>query len=137
VKNPANPDFVKHVLLSHTFHEIQMYYPMRTVVSGRFKLIRNVAWRLEVPSASDLHGSKTWQDVLARKLEQYGPRPTRELQFRPEWEFYDLENDPNEAKNLIDTKDPIFIQRINELKSAMKQLQAETKDPWLSKWQYE
>lgn len=137
VKNPANPDFVKHVLLSHTFHEIQMYYPMRTLVSGRFKLIHNVAWRLEVPSASDLHGSKTWQDVLARKLEQYGPRPTRELQFRPEWEFYDLENDPNEAKNLIDTKDPIFIQRINELKSAMKQLQAETKDPWLSKWQYE
>ncbi|MFM7130976.1 MAG: sulfatase [bacterium] len=136
VKNPANPDFVKHVLLSHTFHEIQMYYPMRTITNGRFKLIHNVAWRLEVPSASDLYESKTWQDVLGRKLQTYGPRKTEQLQFRPEWEFYDLQADPNEAKNLIGEQNPAIQQIVDEFKSAMKKMQSTTKDPWLSKWEY-
>ena len=137
VKNPANPDFIGHVLLSHTFHEIQMYYPMRTVLDGRYKLIHNLAWPLEAPSASDLYDSLTWQDVLKRNVEQYGPRPTKLLRHRPEWELYDLKNDPHEAKNLAGSSDPAIQKIRDELKATMQRRQAETNDPWLSKWRYE
>ena len=137
VKNPANPDFIGHVLLSHTFHEIQMYYPMRTVLDGRYKLIHNLAWPLEAPSASDLYDSLTWQVVLKRNVEQYGPRPTKQLRQRPEWELYDLKNDPHEAKNLAGSSEPGVQKILSELKATMKRRQAETNDPWLSKWRYE
>lgn len=46
---------------SHTFHEITMYYPMRSVISGRHKLIFNIAHELPYPFASDLYASPTWQ----------------------------------------------------------------------------
>ncbi|MCA9211655.1 MAG: sulfatase, partial [Planctomycetales bacterium] len=42
------------VYASHTFHEIQMYYPMRVVRGSRYKLIWNIAHPLPFPFASDL-----------------------------------------------------------------------------------
>ena len=39
---------------SHTFHEIQMYYPMRVVRDKKYKLIWNIAHPLPYPFASDL-----------------------------------------------------------------------------------
>ena len=39
---------------SHTFHEIQMYYPMRVVRDRSYKLIWNIAHGLPYPFASDL-----------------------------------------------------------------------------------
>lgn len=135
VKNPANPDFVKSVMLSHTFHEIQMYYPMRSVTNGKFKLIHNLAWPLEVPSASDLYESPTWQDVLNRNIEQFGVRSTKAIRHRPEWEFYDLVADPNETRNLAN--DPAHKVIFEDFKAQLKEFQTQTKDPWLSKWKYE
>ena len=135
LKNPANPDFIGHVFLSHTFHEIQMYYPMRTVINSRFKLIHNLAWPLEAPSASDLFESLTWQDVLNRKIETYGPRTTKQLQHRPEWELYDLQKDPNESVNLASEK--AYNATFSSLKIQLRRYQELTKDPWLSKWKYE
>ena len=135
VKNPANPDFVKSVMLSHTFHEIQMYYPMRSVTNGKFKLIHNLAWPLEVPSASDLYESPTWQDVLNRNIEQFGVRSTKAIRHRPEWEFYDLVADPNETRNLAN--DPAHKIIFEDFKAQLKEFQTQTKDPWLSKWKYE
>jgi N-sulfoglucosamine sulfohydrolase len=135
VKNPANPDFVQSVFLSHTFHEIQMYYPMRTVTDGRYKLIHNLAWPLEVPSASDLYESATWQDVLKSKRDMFGARMTEEIRHRPEWELYDLQADPDESKNLA--ADPKFARIRTDFESRLKTFQTETKDPWLSKLRYE
>ena len=41
----ANPDEPHHetIFASHTFHEIQMYYPMRVIRDTKFKLIWNRA----------------------------------------------------------------------------------------------
>jgi N-sulfoglucosamine sulfohydrolase len=135
VKNPANPDFVQTVFLSHTFHEIQMYYPMRTVTDGRYKLIHNLAWPLEVPSASDLFESATWQDVHNRKLERFGARATDAVRHRPEWELYDLQADPNEVRNLAGDPNHARIQA--DFESRLQNFQKETRDPWLSKLRYE
>jgi N-sulfoglucosamine sulfohydrolase len=48
------PEGWDEVFASHTFHEVTMYYPMRVVRSGRYKLIWNIAHPLPFPFASDL-----------------------------------------------------------------------------------
>ncbi len=62
------------VFLSHTFHEVTMYYPMRSVVTKHYKLILNVAHDLPFPFAADLWSSATWQGFLKSGKTQYGQR---------------------------------------------------------------
>ena len=112
-----------------------MYYPMRSVISGQHKLIFNIANPLPYPFASDLQGSPTWQMVLATKLPQYGKRATSAYIHRPRFELYDLEADPDELQNLADA--PQHAQRFAELKDKLKAWQKQTRDPWVTKWDYE
>ncbi len=120
---------------SHTFHEITMYYPMRSVISGRHKLIFNIANPLPYPFASDLYASPTWQMALQTKLTLYGKRSTSAYLHRPRYELYDLEADPDELHNLAD--DSQHAQRFAELQDKLKVWQQQTRDPWESKWEYE
>ena len=120
---------------SHTFHEITMYYPMRSIISGRHKLIFNIAHELPYPFASDLYASPTWQMALKTKLPVYGLRSTSAYIHRPRFELYDLEADPDELKNLTD--DAQHAKLIAELKDKLKAWQKQTRDPWVSKWDYE
>ena len=68
LKSPQAPGW-DEVTLSHTFHEVTMYYPMRGVRDRRYKLLWNLAAPLPFPFASDLYDSPTWQCVEAKKLE--------------------------------------------------------------------
>jgi len=122
---------------SHTFHEVTMYYPMRAVRSGRYKLIFNIAHPLPYPFASDLQASPTWQGVLKRadEYEQYGQRTVKAYLHRPRFELFDLSADPHETKNLAD--DPAHQQTLEMLQSKLQKWQDATKDPWDSKWTYE
>ena len=65
-----HPEGFDEIYASHTFHEITMYYPMRVVLSGRFKYIFNIAHQLPYPFASDLYASP-------RRLRGWDERPTR------------------------------------------------------------
>ncbi|MCH8829651.1 MAG: sulfatase, partial [Planctomycetes bacterium] len=47
------PEF-DEAYLSHTFHEITMYYPMRVIFKGKYKYTFNIAHQLPYPFASDL-----------------------------------------------------------------------------------
>ena len=49
VLDQENPQGWDEVFASHTFHEITMYYPMRVVHSGKYKLIWNIAHPLPYP----------------------------------------------------------------------------------------
>lgn len=121
---------------SHTFHEVQMYYPMRVVRTRTHKLIWNVAHPLPFPFASDLWAAPTWQEALKRGPETpYGKRTVREYIQRPAFELYDLKADPHEAKNLA--SDPAAAKTLAELQAKLKAFQKATRDPWLSKWEYE
>ncbi len=120
---------------SHTFHEVTMYYPMRSIIIGRHKLIFNIPHELPYPFASDLYASPTWQMALKTKLPVYGLRSTSAYINRPRFELYDLDADPDELKNLAD--DPQHAKRISELQDKLKAWQKQTRDPWLSKWEYE
>jgi N-sulfoglucosamine sulfohydrolase len=133
----AKDDGNGEIFLSHTFHEITNYYPMRAVRSGKHKLIFNVAHPLPFPFASDLQDSPTWQGVLARETpsEMYGRRPVRQYLQRPRFELFDLEADPDEIRNLAD--DPAHKQTLESLQTRLREWQKKTQDPWELKWTYE
>ena len=135
VLQEENPKGWDEIYASHTFHEITMYYPMRVVRTRRYKLIWNIAHKLDYPFASDLWASSTWQAVLKSGDKVYGKRSIEAYIHRPRFEFYDLENDPYEINNLAD--DPKHAKVFEELKGKLKVFQKRTKDPWILKWKYE
>lgn len=72
---------------SHTFHEITMYYPMRAMRKGDYKIIWNIAYQLEYPFASDLWVSSTWQSVLRNNKNISGNVPPRLIFTGPNLNF--------------------------------------------------
>ena len=120
---------------SHTFHEITMYYPMRSVITKDFKLIWNIAHQLPYPHASDLWQSATWQGALKTPNQQYGPRSVKDYTFRSEFELYDLTNDPLETNNLAENYQ--HAELFNTMKEKLRSFQEATNDPWLIKWKHE
>jgi len=121
---------------SHTFHEITMYYPMRVVRGRRYKLIWNIAHGLPYPFASDLWAAPTWQDIFKQgKDAYYGKRTVDAYIHRAKFELYDLKNDPDEVVNLAEVDR--YADLLEEMKAKLKKFQQRTKDPWISKWEYE
>jgi len=124
------------VYASHTFHEVTMYYPMRVVRSGKFKLIWNIASPLPFPIASDLYGSATWQDTLKRGDDfVYGKRTVKAYENRPAFELFDVEKDPDELHNLANESE--HQDTLTSLKQKLRQFQKRTSDPWVLKWEHE
>ncbi|GAA5496936.1 ulvan-active sulfatase [Rubritalea halochordaticola] len=125
-----------HIMASHTFHEIQMYYPMRVYRDRKYKLIWNIAHGLPYPFASDLWIASSWQAQYQQgKDAKYGNRTVDSYINRPEFELFDIQKDPAEANNLA--SDPAFAKVLEEYKEKLKKVQRETRDPWRLKWSYE
>lgn len=121
---------------SHTFHEIQMYYPMRAIRDRRYKLIWNIAAPLPYPFASDLWTASTWQAQFQQGPDaKYGNRSVQSYIQRPSFELYDLENDPGESINLAEN--PEHAELLAKMKDRLKAMQKRTQDPWILKWRYE
>ena len=121
---------------SHTFHEIQMYYPMRSLRDKNFKIIWNIAHQLPYPFASDLWASATWQAQLAKGPDApYGGKTVDGYVNRPAFELYDMKNDPDESKNLA--QNPEYAETLKIYKDKLKAFQKEMEDPWIMKWKYE
>ncbi|MEX0794609.1 MAG: sulfatase [Pirellulaceae bacterium] len=130
------PEGWDEVYASHTFHEITMYYPMRVVRSGKYKLIWNIAHPLPYPFASDLWAAPTFQDIYKKGLDEYyGPRTVRRYIHRPEFELFDVESDPLEANDLAQVERHAEV--LQEMKGKLQAFQKKTKDPWILKWDYE
>ncbi|MFK7818112.1 MAG: sulfatase [Planctomycetaceae bacterium] len=124
------------IFASHTFHEIQMYYPMRVVRDRKYKLIWNIAHQLPYPFASDLWVASSWQAQFEKGPEApYGQKTVDQYINRPKFELYDIEKDPNETKNLA--SDPEFYTVLRAYQEKLKSLQKQLEDPWITKWQYE
>lgn len=124
------------VYASHTFHEIQMYYPMRAVRGRQYKLIWNIAFQLPFPFATDLWAASTWQAAWRQgPRARFGSRTVGEYITRPEFELYDVERDPWETTNLAG--DPQFVAVLDTYKRKIRDFQARTSDPWVLKWTYQ
>lgn len=121
---------------SHTFHEIQMYYPMRVVRDRDYKLIWNIAHPLPFPFASDLWIAPTWQAQFKQgPTTKYGQRTVHDYIQRPEFELFDMRKDEAESTNLAG--DPAHHETLERYKKKLKAMQKRTKDPWAMKWKYE
>jgi N-sulfoglucosamine sulfohydrolase len=134
----ADPDAEHHkqIMASHTFHEIQMYYPMRVVRDKQYKLIWNIAHPLPYPFASDLWAAGSWQAQLAKgKDAPYGQMTVGRYIQRPEFELYDMQSDPYESTNLATSDGHADV--LEEYKTKLKQMQKRYDDPWIMKWDYE
>jgi len=134
----ASPEDAHHETLfaSHTFHEIQMYYPMRVVRDTKYKLIWNIAHPLPYPFASDLWAASSWQAQWAKGMDApYGNMTVGRYVQRPEFEFFDIYKDPHETKNLADSEK--HQELLETYKAKLKLMQAEMDDPWIMKWDYE
>ncbi len=123
------------IYAAHNFHEITMYYPMRVVREGNYKLIWNIAWRLEYPFASDLWAASTWQSIYRSGIQYFGHRKVNDYLFRPEFELFDLSVDPDEAINLAGDKE--HAATLQRLKEKIKAFQIKTSDPWQIMWGHE
>jgi N-sulfoglucosamine sulfohydrolase len=134
LENPGAEGFDR-IFLSHTFHEVTMYYPMRGIVDKRYKYIRNIAHPLPFPFASDLYRSATWQAMRTSGAPVYGRRPVASYLQRPPDELYDLREDPHEVRNLAGLAE--YRERLEAMKGALRKWQQQTRDPWLVKWEYE
>lgn len=134
----ADPE-AKHwdtIFASHTFHEIQMYYPMRVVRDDSYKLIWNIAHGLPYPFASDLWAASSWQAQFRQGLDaNYGRKTVGQYIHRPRFELYDIRNDPDESTNLADS--PGHAEVLRQYQDKLKQVQREMDDPWITKWDYE
>ena len=124
------------IFASHTFHEIQMYYPMRVVRDKNYKLIWNIAHPLPYPFASDLWAASSWQAQWAQgKDAPYGQMTVGRYIHRPEFELFDMRNDANETTNLADSAQ--HQQVLEAYKAKLKDMQKKVDDPWIMKWEYE
>ena len=133
-----NPNEAHHetIFASHTFHEIQMYYPMRVVRDDNYKLIWNIAHPLPYPFASDLWAASSWQAQLAKGNDApYGQMTVGRYVQRPEFELYDIKADPHESTNLADSPGHGDILKLYQEK--LKSMQKQMDDPWIMKWNYE
>jgi N-sulfoglucosamine sulfohydrolase len=131
-ENPKGWDVVYG---SHQCHEVTMYYPMRMIRTRTHKYIRNLAYKLDYPFASDLYNSLTWQGILERGDKKMGERSVEYFVHRPLEELYDLTKDPHELKNVAE--DPAFAEVLRDLRERLKAWQVKTRDPWLVKYRYE
>jgi N-sulfoglucosamine sulfohydrolase len=121
---------------SHTFHEIQMYYPMRVVRDKEYKLIWNIAHPLPYPFASDLWAASSFQAQLRQSLDApYGQKTVGEYIHRPAFELFKISEDPHESRNLA--TDPAYREVLQRYQEKLKALQKELGDPWVMKWDYE
>ncbi|MEM6691718.1 MAG: sulfatase [Planctomycetota bacterium] len=129
-------DHQKEIFASHTFHEIQMYYPMRVIRDAKYKLIWNIAYPLPYPFASDLWAASSWQAQWKKGQDaEYGNMTVGRYVQRPKFELYDIDSDPNETTNLADS--PGHAGVLTEYQAKLKAMQKRLDDPWIMKWDYE
>jgi N-sulfoglucosamine sulfohydrolase len=132
----TEPEGWDEIGASHTFHEIQMYYPMRVLRDRRYKLIWNVAYKQPYPFASDLWAASSWQAQWKKGGEaDYGNKTVQGYIHRPQFELYRVATDPSESQNLA--ADPAHAEVLEDMKTRLRKFQKETGDPWELKWRYE
>lgn len=122
-ESPAGWD---RVFLSHTFHGVNMFYPIRGVRTRRHKYLRNLNPELEFLHATDLAGSPAWQG--RNRAFPMGKRQVKDYLHRPAEELYDFQTDPDEVVNLA--ADQQHKATIEALRAQVDQWLKETKDPW-------
>lgn len=131
----------QHIFGSHTFHEIQNYWPTRFMRDQRYKYHRNIAWRLDFPFGTDLYGSLSWEGIRNSALPSdedsgtpevmLGRRRLANYLFHGPEELFNLDADPEEINNLVGR--PEMEDKLKEMRAKTEEWQYLTDDVWLFK----
>jgi N-sulfoglucosamine sulfohydrolase len=134
-------EWTQHVFGSHTFHEIQNYWPTRFMRTERFKYHRNIAWKLDFPFGTDIYGSLSWEgirnsapvpdDESDTPEVMIGRRRLGSYLYRGPEELFDLEVDPEEINNLASK--PEYQDQLLLMRRQTEEWQYLTDDVWLFK----
>lgn len=115
------------------------YYPRRSIRGERYKLIHNIDVGRKIFPA---YTGYTNPDFASGANEDEIATAETKIQevyeiFKspPEWELYDLKNDPWEFENLAEN--PIYTDILHQMQLALREWRKETNDPFLNKLKLE
>jgi N-sulfoglucosamine sulfohydrolase len=126
-ENPAGWD---RVFATHSFHEINQYYPIRSLRTRKYSYFHNLEACLEVPIASDVALSPSWKAIVSTPGARLGKRTLEAFRHRPAEELYDLAADPDEVINLAGA--PAHAAALGELRQQLATWRTATHDPWMA-----
>jgi N-sulfoglucosamine sulfohydrolase len=149
----SRPPWREYLFAEFTAHGIDHYYPRRSVRDQRFKLIHNLlAGRQNPWTGIDIVRALGEQEPLRNAAGLYNAAspaffadPARSFGAEPEvirrsfltylnppeFELYDLENDPYERTDL--SGNPEYADILAQLRTQLETCRQETKDPFLSR----
>ena len=109
------PDWREYLFTEFHTHSAHNYFPQRTVRGPRFKLIQNLMPG-EINPGHDytLHRFYPALSPTLAAAPRHVREAYREMRQPPEFELYDLEEDPYEFRNLAG--DPRYSQPLGELR---------------------
>jgi len=116
------------VFATHSFHEIDQYYPTRSLRTRTYSYFLNLKPELEVPIASDVALSPSWKAITTMPGAKLGKRTLEAFHHRPAEELYDLSADPDEVVNLAG--DANYAGVLADLRRQLDSWRTKTHDPW-------
>jgi len=119
-------DWRKLLFTEYTARASEHFAPRRTVRDERFKLIHNLL--PDHPNPVPYQGAT--QPNQLNQLDPTFATSYRIMERPPEWEFYDLRDDPFELNNLFD--EPAKQEEVVRLKAGLLAWREETNDPLLN-----
>lgn len=124
----TDPTGWDEVFATHSFHEINQYYPMRSLRTRKHSYFLNLEPSLAVPIASDVALSPAWKAITSTPGAKLGKRTLKAFQQRPAEELYDLTVDPDEIVNLAG--DHAHATVLADLRAQLDKWRTATHDPW-------
>lgn len=125
----VDPPGFDRVFATHSFHEINQYYPMRSIRTRRYSYFLNLEPSLAVPVASDVQLSPSWKAITGTPGAKLGKRTLEAFTHRPSEELYDLAADPDEVQNLAAAA--AHAAALADLRQQVRDWRLATHDPWL------
>jgi len=126
----TDPKGWDEVFATHSFHEIDQYYPTRSLRTRKYSYFLNLKPELEVPTASDVARSPAWLAVTSTPGAKLGKRTVEAFHHRAAEELYDLATDPDEVVNLAG--DAKYATVLADLRKQLDTWRTATHDPWQS-----
>lgn len=126
----AKTEWRRYLFTEYHTHSAHNYYPQRTISNGRFKLIRNLMPDVGNPGYS--FTLNRFFPSTKTKLKDASPvvkRAYETMRSPPEYELYDLLNDPYEFQNLVEH--PGHVRTLEHLRGELAAWRVHTQDPLL------
>ena len=128
--NKKSARWREYLFTEFNLHWPETYYPGRAVRDSRYKLVHNLLPDRKNP-VYDIYLIKQRPKTFTPEELKNKPKQVQQAYniFRqpPEFELYDLHNDPWEFYNLAE--DPRYAEQLIRLKERLAQWQIETNDP--------